>query len=446
MPLPNLDDKKQEKKPSFGGRPPLESLGLPSLEDDASIEDVDIDDIRYEDEEVYEEEHQETTPKRRIPLLNRSKVREKEDTLFVDSKSEDYIDKKRKRIIPTGGKKSMKEIKAKEFDKRKNVASKARMIRSVVSLGLIIMFALGMKNTFFPSNNYTKDEIEQMVLDVSKNTGFPIERGKQLVEDFTYELLTTDRSNQANNTRLAKYLTSETADGALSLSFMTTEGRSSQKVMMKPTVFEISPVSKNVTRYMVSAVVSDDSGEFEEKSGSTSRDVSHRVSLTMTVFYDPKTDSMSIVRDTVSLTPNPLVVDDRELPSPTELGQEIDSSSEIAEALRPTIVGFIQEYANVSAEKRDGLKQYVPKDVDPKIFNGFDGGVVLNGSPQQAIRYKIYQDGELWKVMATVSWRDIEASNDSVVYNSTYVLTIEQFGEKNLVTKIVPYTYIPKSN
>ena len=166
----------------------------------------------------------------------------------------------------------------------------------------------------------------------------------------------------------------------------------------------------------------------------------------MTVFYDPKTDSMSIVRDTVSLTPNPLVVDDKELPSPTELGQEIDSSSEIAEALRPTIVGFIQEYANVSAEKRDGLKQYVPKDVDPKIFNGFDGGVVLNGSPQQAIRYKIYQDGELWKVMATVSWRDIEASNDSVVYNSTYVLTIEQFGEKNLVTKIVPYTYIPKSN
>ena len=198
MPLPSLDDNRQEKKPSFGGRPPLESLGLPSLEDDASIEDVDIDDIRYEDEEVYEEEHQETTPKRRIPLLNRSKVREKEDTLFVDSKSEDYIDKKRKRIIPTGGKKSMKEIKAKEFDKRKNVASKARMIRSVVSLGLIIMFALGIKNTFFPSNNYTKDEIEQMVLDVSKNTGFPIERGKQLVEDFTYELLTTDRSNQAN--------------------------------------------------------------------------------------------------------------------------------------------------------------------------------------------------------------------------------------------------------
>lgn len=443
MPLPNLNPNTGDdnKSTSFSG------MGLPSLDDDATIESVDIDEMYEEDEEEIEE----VVKRKSIPKIDkRKKNRRKTEELFYEEEdeeeTEERIDKKRKRIIPTGGEKSMKEIKAKEFDSRKNAATTARAIRAVVTGMFIILFAFGLKNTFFPKNNFSREDIEQMILATTNETGFPIERGRQLVEEFTYELLTTDRSDQAANTRLFKYLSKEKGDESSTqdLSFMNVEGFSQQKVLMKPSVYDITPVSTNVTRYLVTAVVSDDSGDFEESIGSASNDISHRVSLGMTVYYNEENNNLYIVRDTVSLIPNTIVADSSELPDKKDYGTPIDPQNEIVETLRSTVYGFISEYAEASPENKDGLSQYVSSNATSDIYNGFDGGVILNGEPAQAINYKVYEESEgLWKVEAIVSWRDAQASNDSIVYNSRYLLTIEKSGEKNLVSKILPYTYIP---
>lgn len=72
------------------------------------------------------------------------------DTRFFDEKDKkkkDKVDKKNKRVLPTGHRIKEREVKA--VDKRKNVKTGLKVFRAFVYLIILGLFGLGIKNTFF---------------------------------------------------------------------------------------------------------------------------------------------------------------------------------------------------------------------------------------------------------------------------------------------------------
>ncbi len=94
-----------------------------------------------------------------------------EEPIYENSKEEKkkkkFIDKKKKKIKPFGNKVS-------KYDERKDVAVAKKVQRGLVLGGILIIIALGVKNTFFPANSYTTDEIAQIAKTIEKEEGLEV--------------------------------------------------------------------------------------------------------------------------------------------------------------------------------------------------------------------------------------------------------------------------------
>jgi hypothetical protein len=443
MPLPSKGTKKNnEEKHSF----------LPSLD---SIENEEIEDISSQDlEDMYtseDEESKETIVEKQTNQQEIINDINEENPFYTD---EDYdfkekpkkIDKEKKKVIPIGGTKSVRRVDPSDFDSRNDAAKKARIAQLVALSAIVILLLFGFKNTFFPSNSYNPEQIEQMAKNALNDTGFPKTRGETLVEDFTSELLSTDSTDEGREERLKKYMTSEDNPEGAIFDFFDVEGQSRQKIVQQPKVYDVRLINKNVGIYKVTAVVSDDTGDIVDQSSSYSADLTHRVTLQMNVFYDDQNDSLSIIKRTVALIPNPSVGSDMAIKKENmPLGSGLqEEDTEVVSALQPIVYGYLTEFLDSSRYNNDGIKQYIPSDAGIELYDGFNGDVIFNGSPSEAISFTPYKgenEGE-WKVFITMSLRDANSSNDTIVYNSTYVMTINQIGDVKLVTRFMPYNYL----
>lgn len=424
MPLPN----KNKGFPS-----------LPDLDDEATIEQVDP----YEEEEVY----QPRKPKKRPSIPKVDTDGTDDDPYYGEEEEVDEdegIDKENLKIKPTKMKRS---VRAGEFDTRKNLASRARGVRYISYIIVLTLFILGMKNTFFPPDRYSEEEIRNMARQESNSTGFPIEQGKQVAKDFTKELLTTDGDNQASKERLSRFLDpdSKEKNSDLAAKFISINGKSNQTVIGEPEIFDVLNLSENLATYKVTALVSDDDGQVESKTGDK-KDKTHRVSLYLNMYYDPETNKMSIISDSISLIGNPTLAKDDIVPDAVSLGEEEQEES-VIEAMSPTIYGFMEAFADTDINNTDKINQYVSEDADLSVFDGFSGNVILDGNTKDAVQFGVYKSNENeWKIFTKVKWKDIQASNNSISYTSTYTLTIIKQGDKYLVTKASPYTHVPDFN
>lgn len=420
MPLPSNNNKKM---PS-----------LPDLDDEVIFEQVD----------PFEEEKPQPEIKTKRTKIPKMQEETEEDPFYEDEKIENEyegIDKEKLKIKPTKMKRS---VKAGEFDTRKNLASRARGIRYASYAVVLALFLFGARNTFFPPDRYSEEQIREMVRQETKTTGFPVQQGAQVAKDFTKELLTTGGDSEAARERLAKYISPEDKEaGSLSEKFMSISGKSNQMVIGEPEVFESLNLTKNLATYKVTALVSDDDGTTEQKEGEQ-KDKTHRISIYLNMYYDDKTGKMSIITDSISLIGNPVLAKDDKVPDAQALGEE-EKTESIIKSMSPTIYGFIEAFGESDINNTDKIEQYVSKDADLSVYNGFSGNVILDGDIKQAVQFGVYNSSENeWKIFTKVKWKDIQASNNSISYTSTYSITITKQGDKYLVTKISPYTHVPE--
>ena len=420
MPLPSNNKKKM---PS-----------LPDLDDEVIFEQVD----------PVEEEKPQPEIKTKRTKIPKMEEETEEDPFYEDEKIENEdegIDKENLKIKPTKMKRS---VKAGEFDTRKNLASRARGIRYASYAVVLALFLFGARNTFFPPDRYSEEQIREMVRQETKTTGFPVQQGAQVAKDFTKELLTTGGDSEVARERLAKYISPEDKRASsLSEKFMSISGKSNQMVIGEPEVFDSLNLTKNLATYKVTALVSDDDGTTEQKEGEQ-KDKTHRISIYLNMYYDDKTGKMSIVTDSISLIGNPVLAKDDKVPDAQALGEE-EKTESIIKSMSPTIYGFIEAFGESDINNTDKIEQYVSKDADLSVYNGFSGNVILDGDIKQAVQFGVYNSGENeWKVFTKVKWKDIQASNNSISYTSTYSITITKQGDKYLVTKISPYTHVPE--
>ena len=262
MPLPSNNNKK--KIPS-----------LPDLDDEVIFEQVD----------PFEEEKPQPEIKTKRTKIPKMEEETEEDPFYEDEKIEnedERIDKENLKIKPTKMKRS---VKAGEFDTRKNLASRARGIRYASYAVVLALFLFGARNTFFPPDRYSEEQIREMVRQETKTTGFPVQQGAQVAKDFTKELLTTGGDSEAARERLAKYISPEDKEASsLSEKFMSISGKSNQMVIGEPEVFDSLNLTKNLATYKVTALVSDDDGTTEQKEGEQ-KDKTHRISIYLSLIH-----------------------------------------------------------------------------------------------------------------------------------------------------------------
>lgn len=437
-----LPQKKKNTKPSS-----LPTLPLNQFDDTVKeLNKEELLKVQKEEflDEVPQEIRQNSLPKHDLSINN-----EEENFIVEPDKENDYrndnddkfVDKKEMKIIPIGGKKA----RAKDFDKRKNTLTPLKLFRILLILVILALFGFGIKNTFFPSNNFSKDEITQIAKTAVGETGFPTQKGQAFAEEFLKYYLTLDSNDKANQDVLVRFYSGAVNDDNKSFN-NTIQNNSTvqnkQKIVGEPYTFEISPSGEDTTLYKISAFVTDEKGT--TNSGPSGGNSGHWVSFAINVYYDKEHDTISITPESPILIPTYEVKNRNKIPEAEIIGTG-EQDEEIKPKLFPTIAGFLKAYAKASNLSHNDILQYISNKTDPSLTNGFGDTVQLDGDDESAINdIKIYKTEEknVWKADVVVKWKD--SKNNGTSYSARYIITITNSDDGYYVTKFAPYVYITK--
>lgn len=490
MPLPTLDgDNNEKRKNSLPSMPPIGNEGgsnsLPTFESDDSkveenkhelpqefpnenfneeefsempvssaISDYEEEDFKkngdvYEEiEHIEDEEKEDRKPlpqaetKRETTLADEDDYNPDYEKDLEDLKKDKFVDKKNKRIIPFGGKKSKKKfVKSSDFDDRKNQLAKTKMIQFSMIALILIMFLVGLKNTFLPSHVYTDDQIRQFAAEGAGQTGFPDERGRSFVENFMNAYLSIDDSRPEQIDILSSfYGKAQFENGAFEETNMTWGVNSKQKVLISPKIYEATMLDAYSAQYKLNTYVSSTDGSIVKGEKSAGR----WLSFSVNVYYDKEGETLSVTPDSPSLIPSYKISKPENVPPRAAFGNGT-VNEDILPALTPTINGFIEAYARSSREDHESIIQYIDDKNDISLYDGFGGAVELNGDPTESIEKVIYNsDDGIYRAIVTVKWIDTVASKEDyqVTYTSKYIMRIKPIEDgKYAVSSFVPYTY-----
>lgn len=458
MSLPTLDNDDNEKKKKRTNELPM--IDMPAIDDE--FEEVSVDEALYEkgDEELNGEIYESIDTegeKREIPNIDSQSEPENEDVEESDDYYPEYeeeleeedepkfIDKKKKRLIPFGGKKSKKKrfVKSSDFDDRKNKLAKTKIMQFGIIIFALLLFAIGLKNTFAPSHVYTDDQIRQFAAEGAGQTGFPAERGRFFVENFMESYLSLDKTNPSLMKELSHYYgEGELSNSGYSGLNMDWNHDTKQKVLVLPKVTNVELLSDYSAQYEISAYVSSTEGKKSEGKELAGRWLTFSVNL----FYNDEDDSLAITQDSPTIIPNKNIAQHTSVPEAKALGNG-EINTEILPAISPTIDGFIESFAKASIESHNSVIQYIDDEDDISLYDGFGGAVELAGDPENSIQKVVYNEGEegnQFEVDVTVSWIDSSTVDKAakIEYTSRYQMSIRANSEgKFSVTRFVPFTY-----
>lgn len=402
--------------------PPINDYNNNNFDNDfIHVDDTeeDFQDIQYESNEIELPE----IPKQEEETVNH----QLSDNPFDDVKQEEYIDYKKKKIKPLGGKKS--KIKDKDLDDRKNKLNMISMLRLFIFICIIIAFALGIKNTWFPERVYTNRDIANIAVSAIGKTGFPLERGRAFSQEYLYHYL--------NNTEESRELLQKFGSDNRQI-----QNKSQQKPALIPILYSEQTDNYYSGIYKYSVYVTDFNGKTYNED--EHKEVGHWLSFMVQVYYDNENDSLTAI-DTPTLIPTYIIDNDNsKIPQAEKLGTGEIADKEVQEEAEPTIKGFIKAFMDVDKNNYDEIVQYIPSDKPLALINGFGGTVKL--ADKSNINYKIYKTENANSYIAEVDLQLQNAQTNPIgsgtIYNAKYVLRFEKTSDnKYLVTKFAPYLY-----
>lgn len=410
-----------------------EQKGLPSFEEETTV-------VEHVANPNGQEEPQEPEKinevKIDLPIIKDTEL------LSEREEPEPYINKKKFRIIPFGGTKSKERLaKAGDFDKRKNRVASIRIIRFLSIIAILVVFALGIKNTWFPEQIYTPAQIRQIAMNAVNDTGFPKLEGENFAKAFLYYFLNGNDNGQ--DTMLAKYYE------GYNIPTKRTNRDSKQRILQEPEVSEITALTDSTCMYKFTVVLSNSEGEEYTLSPQSHKKENARVVMAfgVTVYYDKDTKSFSITKDSPTLLPVYNVNTRKQLPKEQVLGNG-EQDDTIADTLEPTINGFVRGYLQSSYTQHEWVDQYIVDSNDIDLISGFNNTVALASNDNASIHKTIYKTNKEneYKVDLYLNLKSTEVIN-SHTFIGRYVLTIVKSPDgKYLVSKFAPYKYFPESN
>lgn len=347
-------------------------------------------------------------------------------------KEEEYIDYKKKKIKPIGGNKS--KVKDKDLDDRKNKLNMIFMLRLFIFICIILAFALGIKNTWFPERVYTNNDIANIAVNAIGKTGFPLERGRAFSQEYLYHYL--------NNTEESRLLLQKFGNDDRQI-----QNKSQQKAVLIPILFNEETKNNYSGVYKYSVYISDFNGETFDKDNY--KETGHWLSFMVQVYYDSENDSLSAI-DTPTLIPTYIIEkDNSKIPQAEKLGTGEQAEEDVVKEADPTIKGFIKAFMHIDKDNYDEIVQYIPSDKPLALINGFGGTVKL--ADNSNISYKVYKTENANSYIAEVNLKLQNAQTNPVgsgtIYNAKYILRFEKTSDnKYLVTKFAPYLYFKDLN
>lgn len=349
--------------------------------------------------------------------------------LNEDEEAKEFILKKQKKIIPIGGKKAR--VKDRDLDVRRNKLVGIYILRFVVLLVIIGIFGIAIKNAFFPENVYTKQDIQNMIVENSDSKGFPIDKGRAYAQEYLYNYL---NNTDTTASKQIMGILSGNSDGNASLGKQLPDQKIKQVPAGQPILFKERVVNDYSAVYDFSVYMTD-------KDGNTTKDNAEVTgtwkSFELNIYYDKKTQKVTLV-GSPAIIPTYAIDSSSSLPREGLLGNgTIDNS--IAPKVEPTIMGFIKAYAKVTQDSHAEIDQYIPSNAPVELISGFGGTVSVKDNNK--IAYKVYDTdtaGE-YKVDTNITWQDA----DGVSFAGRYVVTLKETSDgKYLVTKFAPYRFV----
>ncbi len=452
MPLP--------KKANYISKP-VELPDINGTEEDnpfvsLSSGDIEIEDLKEtkedestesyldnEERNLEKELHEESVPKFDDPFQPGS------DTTELDD--DRYIDKKKGKIKPFGGDKSNKSkkktfAKSTDFDDRKNALTTIKVFRGFMIVVVLGVFCFGIKNTFFPAHVYTQEDISSIAKQAIGETGFPMNRGRALAEQYTKAYFEFNSENEQASNGLQDFY--KGTNNPASQTIVRT-GRNIQQVLTAPVTFSQNAVSETIANYSISVQLSGLNGKSVADDGTPN---TKWLALSVTVFFDKKTNELSIAKDSPQVIPSYEIGDQSTQPEPAKIGTG-DAVADLYNSMSPTVNGFLKAYAKSSSESHSELNQYVSSKPDPALLAGFNGKFKLgnNEAELDSSAIKVYpstdsKSNNEWKLLLAVPWADTSSTDpkDTLSYTGKYVMTLSKSNDnKYYVTAFRPYIYTP---
>jgi len=384
---------------------------------------------------------------RRLQGTNRAPERSKAAS---EEYSEEFVDKEELKLKPFG--KPKKKAKVGDFDPRKNLEGQRKLYRGLFIGAIVAIVGFGAYQTFWPQENLSAAEVENIAALTVGETGFPTTKGEGFAQSFMESLLTVDSGpeNIAKRTAALSYFYGTTGDARAFDSALTTVGNISQQVVYGPVVLDSTPISSNAAAYEIGVLLSTTDSAIPVATGTAGNEAvaeSMRwVSFNVNVYYDAEKDSFAVAPNSPSLIPAPSVEAPSVVPKGEPLGDGLD---DYPESVNATVVGFLSGYRESTKDSFDKILQYIGTDADESLRDGLGSRYqfATPDNPSNSIDIEVFQPGEdasELKVALTVDWQIPTSENSSVTFPSHYVLTLQSKGGSSdyTVTKFAPYYWV----
>lgn len=454
------------------------SQGLPQAQRELSRQTPELEDDEpfssIEPSRAFDEEDEEPQPIQRItnrpvpepieepepeqaPVRSKKRSRkpDKPQAGELDAKGQNlHIDRKSKKLTPFGGKKS---LKVSDFDKRKDTRSKARLVQTVMLVGLILVVLIGAYNAIVPKKTLTANDVRATVQETVQQTDFPIEGGEGFATDFIQAYLTLG-DDPTSSEVLNYYYTGRMVSGEESFPNRQNGQGYSQKLLYGPTIYGKQYLTDSSANYTVGALVqpedksggktsdSDDTSDSttdstDEDTAPVDKSTAKWQFFSVNVYYDAKTQQYSVTPDSPTLMPTPANLPSSKVPDATPLGtgDEIEDQDVVKSAVQ----GFMEGYRTSTSEDHIRIDPYVIKDAGPDLLTGLGGVYEFSNGVDNAVTYTAFKtDNSEIKVLIKVAWEYKFTNTVNTTYSSQYVMTLEPASGKYLVSKFAPYYYV----
>ena len=391
----------------------------------------DLDDEEFTDEEV----HEYLTPMRKKQERLSKEAEEKRQ-------DEDTQEDRRSRKSKLNGSKAQ--------DRKNKNAQTAKTVRMAVIIGIVIVIIIGLYQCLMPKHEWTADEISIVSRQANGDTGFPMQQGAGVAQQFIEAYLqSTDESSKKilsvfyNGIDFSKANDSEGADGATN---MQTPSNVRQVIKAGPYLYEELATGPNgdAASYKFGALVyridTQSNNAIVGKDGKTPdfKWLFYQVD----VHYDKETNKFVISKNSPTRVPEPKMQSSSSIPqySLPGNGQEVEGLDE--KSMQDLITTFFKAWA-----KSDDASMVNITDGSslPSVHEGLDDQVVIDGNGDPS--FKIYgppSTDPYYRALVTVNWREnIGNQGDGYVQTSMYVLKLKKQGSKFIVVDVQPYKYIP---
>ena len=391
----------------------------------------DLDDEEFTDEEV----HEYLTPMRRKQERLSKEAEEKRQ-------DEDTQEDRRSRKSKLNGSKAQ--------DRKNKNAQTAKTVRMAVIIGIVIVIIIGLYQCLMPKHEWTADEISTVSRQANGDTGFPMQQGAGVAQQFIEAYLqSTDESSKKilsvfyNGIDFSKANDSEGADGATN---MQIPSNVRQVIKAGPYLYEELATGPNgdAASYKFGAMVyridTQSNNAIVGKDGKTPdfKWLFYQVD----VHYDKETNKFVISKNSPTRVPEPKMQSSSSIPqySLPGNGQEVEGLDE--KSMQDLITTFFKAWA-----KSDDASMVNITDGSslPSVHEGLDDQVVIDGNGDPS--FKIYgppSTDPYYRALVTVNWREnIGNQGDGYVQTSMYVLKLKKQGSKFIVVDVQPYKYIP---